>query len=101
MLVVEHLAGCRGGGVEDPVVVDGHYVVESLLGVFESGLEVVDSRGSNEPVQTLLFGGNRCEGIVDFGVVADVDFDVVQVAAVILGFVLGLEEVRMRCLETV
>jgi hypothetical protein len=70
------LAGGCGGGVEDAVVVDAHYIVEGLLGVFEGGLEVVDTRCGDEAIHALFLGGDCCECVVDFCVVADVDFDV-------------------------
>lgn len=59
---------------------------------------MVDASGGNEAVQALFLGGDCCEGVVDFGVVADVDFDVLQGAAVFrFGLFFGFEEVRMGC----
>jgi hypothetical protein len=73
-----------------------------LLGVFQCRLEVVDARGGDEAVQALFLRGDRCEGVVDFGVVPDVDFDVLQRAAVFcFGLFFGLEEVRVGCLKAV
>ena len=102
LLEIEHLAGCCGRRVEHAIVVDAHYLVERLLGVFQCGLEVIDARGGDEAVQALFLRGDRCEGVVDFGVVANVDFDVLQGGAVFcFCLFFGLKEVRVGCLEAV
>lgn len=63
---------------------------------------MVDARGGDEAVQALFLGGDCGEGVVDFGVVADIDFDVLQGAAVFrFGLFFGLEEVRVGCFQAI
>lgn len=83
LLVVEHLAGGSGGGVEHSVVVDLHDFVHGGLGVLEGALEMVDSGGGDQTIKTLVLAGNFGEHVVYFCIIADVDSVVLQAAAVV------------------
>lgn len=97
LLAMEHLPRRRGGCVEHAVVVDLHDLVQRALRVVERALQVVDSRGGDHAVQTIVCGRYCGEGILDFRVVAHVDPPVLEAAAEFLGCVLFcVEEVCMR-----
>lgn len=81
-LVIEHLARCGGGRVEDAVVVDLHDFVQGRLRVFEGALQVVDACGGDQAVQPLILRGDFREDVVDLWCVAHVDASVFQGAAV-------------------
>jgi len=101
-LVVEHLAGGGGGGVEHAVEVDGHHVVCGLLGMLKGALQVVDAGRSDQAVQALVLSGEGGESIIHLNVVANIDADVLEVAAVFaFGLVFGGNEFGMRSLESV
>lgn len=102
LLVIEHLACSRGGGVEDAVEVDVHNFLHGRLGVFESGFQVVDAGAGNHAVQPLVGAGNFGKNIIHVLVTADVDTAVFQKSAKLsFTVLLGGKEFGVRAVKSV
>lgn len=102
LLVVEHLPRSSSGRVEDSIKVNLHDFVKSHLRVFQSALQVVDSCGGNQAIQSPVLACDFRKEVVYFRLIPDINTVVLQAATIVLlGMLLSGEEVGVGGLESI